>query len=314
MMMDISSEVEVENIQILEHNENSKILPQKTILTNCQKMNISSLSLDKNDLRKLCDILQERSYSAAEIEIRKFRKDEGPKEQYENVRIELKKAFELDITIVGNGGESLFGTIEEVFDSPNFPDEINSLYINNKNRLKVYYNYSPSNSFTIFIDFDKPEIFDFTFIPSLNTPNSSNIEVTGYDATWVNGVFSELKNFVDGRSSTLSIIHNHSIYDILLWMLGFPLSFWFCWELSSQIESLFNNINIFTANALYLYVFMASLVVFRSLFHYLRWTCPLVEFRYNRNKSLVHRTVLFTMITGWVGRFLYDIVLWLSTI
>lgn len=279
-------------------------------INNRQKMDVSSLSLDKDDLKRFCDILQERAHSAAEIEVGLFEQGEQTDEAYtENIKT-LRESFNLNITIAGKNGEELWGTVEEVFGSVNFPEEVKSLYIDSESTLKHVHNYYPHNSFKIFLDFNKPKIFDLSLMPSHGTPNESNIEVKGYDATWVNGVFSELKKFIDDRSSTLSIVHSHSIYDILLWVLGFPVSFWVCHKFSTEIESVFNNTNAFGTSALYLYTFVATLFVFRVLFHYLRWVCPLVEFRGKGSIMLAHRAVLAILSIGWFGQFIYDIVKW----
>lgn len=280
-------------------------------INNRQKMNVSSLSLDKDDLRKFCDILQERANSAAEIEVGLFQQNEQTNEQYQTNKQTLRESFQLKVTISGKEGEELWGSIEEVFGSANFPEQVKSLYVDSESTLRHVHNYYPHNSFKIFMDFNKPKIFDLSLLPSHSTPNESNIEVQGYDATWVNGVFSELKKFIDNRSSTLSIVHSHSVYDILLWLLGFPLSFWVCSRLSNHIEAVFGNTNAFATSALYLYAFVATLFIFRVLFHYLRWVCPLVEFRSKDNKMLAHRALLSVLSIGWFGQFAYDIAKWL---
>ena len=277
-------------------------------INNRQKMNISSLSLDKDDLKKFCNILQERSYSAANIEVGLFQKVEETDEQYEANKKTLRESFELKITVSGKSGVELWGTIDDVFKSVNFPEEVKSLYVDSESTLRYVHNFYPHNSFKIFLDFNKPRIFDFSLTPSHSTPNESNIEVKGYDATWVNGVFNELKMFIDQRSSTLSIVHSHSIYDILLWILGIPISFWVCYKFSTQIEAVFNHKNVFITSALYLYVFVATLFGFRVLFHYLRWVCPLVEYRSKDNKMIAHRAVFVILSIGWFGQFIYDIL------
>jgi hypothetical protein len=280
-------------------------------INNRLKMDVLSLSLDKEDLKKFCDILQERANSAADIEVGLFEKRDQTDEQYQANIETLRNSFELKITVSGKNGEELWGTIEEVFSSVNFPSEVKSLYVDSESTLRHVHNYYPHNSFKIFIDFNKPKIFDLSLMPSRSTPNESNVEVKGYDATWVNGVFSELKKFINERSSTLSIVHAHSIYDILLWVLGLPASFWVCSKLSNQIESAFSPDNTFATSALYVYAFVATLFIFRVLFHYLRWVCPLVEYRSKGNKMLAHRAVLAVLCVGWFGQFIYDIGKWL---
>lgn len=280
-------------------------------INNRQTMDVSSLSLDKDDLRRFCDILQERANSAAEIEVGLFQKNEQTDVQYEANQQTIRDSFQLKITISGKDGEELWGSIEDVFESANFPEQVKSLYVDSESTLRHVHNYYPHNSFKIFLDFGKPKIFDLSLMPSHGTPNESNIEVKGYDATWVNGVFSEIKKFIDDRSSTLSIVHSHSVYDILLWILGFPLSFWVCYKFSEKIESLFGVSNAFATSALYLYAFIATLFVFRVLFHYLRWVCPLVEYRSKGNRMLAHRALFVILSVGWFGQFLYDLAKWL---
>lgn len=280
-------------------------------INNRQTMVVSSLSLDKDDLRRFCDILQERANSAAEIEVGLFQKNEHTDVQYEANKQTIRDSFQLNITISGKDGEELWGSIGEVFESANFPEQVKSLYVDSESTLRYVHNYYPHNSFKIFLDFSKPKIFDLSLMPSHGTPNESDIEVKGYDAIWVNGVFSEIKKFIDNRSSTLSIVHSHSVYDILLWTLGYPLSFWVCYKFSEKIESVFGVSNAFATSALYLYAFIATLFVFRVLFHYLRWVCPLVEYRSKGNRMLAHRALFAILSVGWFGQFLNDLAKWL---
>lgn len=284
---------------------------RQAAIQNRQKLDVSSFSLDREELKIFCDILQERAYGAAEIEVGLFKKNEQTDEQYQANIKTLRESFELKITVCGLTGEELWGSIEEVFGSVNFPNQVKSLYVDSESTLRYVHNYFPHNSFKIYLDFTKPKIFDFSLLPSHGTPNESNIEVKGYDATWVNGVFSEIKSFIRDRSSTLSVVHNHSVYDILLWLLGFPLSLWVCGKLSTTIQGAFGGNKPLLASALYLYTFLATLFLFRVLFHYLRWVCPLVEYKSKGNKIIIHRAVFGTLTIGWLGSFIYDIIKWL---
>lgn len=280
-------------------------------INNRQKMDVSSLSLDKEELRKFCDILQERANAAAEIEVRLFQQNEQTEEQYESNKATLRESFELKITVTGTAGDEHWGAIGDIFDSANFPEQVKTLYIDSDSTLRHVHNYYPQNSFKVFLDFSKPKIFDLSLLPNTGTPNESYIEVKGYDPTWVNGVFSEIKSFIDRRSSTLSKVHNHSVYDILLWILGFPLAFWVCSKFSPSIESSFGGENAFVKGALYLYAFVATLFLFRILFHYLRWVCPLVEYRNKDNNMLIHRAAFSVLTISWIGQFIYDTAKWL---
>ncbi|KXI23212.1 hypothetical protein [Photobacterium sanguinicancri] len=285
-------------------------LDRQPQINNKQKIDISSFSVSKGELRRFCEILQERANSAAEIEVGLFQQNDQSDEQYQENIVTIRESFQLKITVSGTMGEELWGPIDVVFDSVNFPEQVGSLYVDSSSTLRNVHKFYPHNSFEILLDFTKPKVLDLSLLPSHQTPNESNVEVKGYDATWVNGVFSEIKKFIDQRSSTLSVVHNHSVYDLFLWLLGFPLSFWVCSKLSTTIESMFES-SSFVTSALYFYTFIAILFVFRVLFHYLRWVCPLVEFRSQRNKMIMHRALFGVLSVGWFGNFIYDIVKWI---
>ena len=231
---------------------------------------IKSLSLGKDELKKLCDILQERADAAAEIEVKENpKKSEQSSEKYDKSIQRLRDSFKLKVTIVGKNSEELYGYISEVFNNPNFPSDLKSFYVNSETILRVNYNYYPRNRFSLFLDFSKPNIFNFNFMPSYSTPNESILNVQGYDATWANGVFHEIKKFISDKGSLMSKVHNHSIYDIMLWFLGFPLAFRIAYLSSNMVEKIFANINIFVKNAAYFYIFIATLFIFRIIFLFL---------------------------------------------
>lgn len=276
-------------------------------ITNKLSQKITSLSLDKEELKKLCDILQERANAAADIEVDNYKRGENQDDaSFENDKKLMKEAFVLNITIKGANGSELYGPIEEVFNSPNFPENIIDFYVNSETLLKALYNWYPRNSFDLLLDFSKPNIFDFSFMPNQSTPNDSILRVQGYDATWPNGVFHEIINFIKERTSPLSWIHKHSIYDILLCLLSIPLAFWACYKGATFFESL--NINIFLKNSIYVYTFFVSLWIFKILFHYLRWVVPLVEYRNKRNKIITHRFIFSALLLGILCSFIYDVI------
>ena len=168
---------------------------KERLIKNKLSVPIKSLSLDKDELRKLCNILQERSESAAEIERSEYPKNEADPKKYEKDIGLLKEAFKIKVTIVGSDGKQLYGYIDEVFDSPNFPDNVKSFHVNSEAILRTVYNWYPKNSFDLFLDFSKPTVFNFNLMPSYETPNQSILNVHGYDATWPNGVFQEINEF-----------------------------------------------------------------------------------------------------------------------
>lgn len=269
---------------------------------------IRSLSVDKEILRKMLDVLQERSYSAGDIEITHFQKGEQNEEQYESNKKTLKEGFTLYITLTGREGIKLNGSIHDVFESPNFPDDVLSVYVDSSVPLKALHNWNVSNAITLFLDFSKPEVFNFSMIPSHETPNASNINVRGYNITWANGVFNEFTTLIANHPSSFSWLHRHTVYDIIVWICGLPFSFYISYKASAMINNIYGTFSTFVQNAAYVYIFFASLVGLRILFHYARWIWPLIEYKGKNNRSLKHRLVWTGILMGLISSLIYDLV------
>lgn len=269
-----------------------------------------SCSLDRDELRRLAEILQERANAARDLELATFHPEGLAPEELERQRNLLRDSFTLKFTIMGSDGRELFGTIREVFESPNYPEEVTSLFVASDNTLRAVHNYYPRNAFRLFLYFARPAVFDFRILPGLDTPNASNLEVEGYDPTWANGVFREIDAFLESKPSKFSIVHRHTIYDLVLYPIGIPIAFWVCHKASSIVQGLVTESG-FLQNSLYVYMFAASLILFRILFHYVRWVFPVVEYRAPTSHPLLHRTVLATLLLTVFGSFLYDVLKYL---
>lgn len=275
-------------------------------LKNKLSREILSCSLDKDDLRALCSILRERSAAAAEIEYQANR-DNVEEEKLEQFRTTLNQAFDPRITIVGRNDEELFGTIEEVFDTPNFPEKVKSLYVSNETALRALHNYYPRNSFELLLDFSRPELFNLSLAPSASTPNNSRFVVQGLESTWANGVFHEVVNFIDQRSNSRKFIHKHSVFDVVQILVAFPIAFWICYRVSSWVESAFEDINRFMEVAAYVYVFIIILLGYRVLFDYARWVWPLVEYESRFERASRHRKVFGAVVISIAAMLVYDL-------
>lgn len=280
---------------------------QEPNVTNRLSLDRYSASFDKDDLRRLFAILQERLDAAAESEISNFKKLNQTDEDFEKNKASLRDGYKIRPTLTGFNGLELFGLATEVFDSPNFPETVKSIYINSSINLKAVHNYTVRNYLEIFIDFSRPEIFNFNLMPSGSTPNGSNVKVHGSDATWVNGVFYEIQGFINEHKAKAPWLHRHSIYDILLWLIGYPIGFWACFKATPFIPNV-DAVGPFVRAALYVYLFLSVLIGFRALFHYSRWVFPVVEFRHPKSKSLRHRIILGALALSLIGAFLYDIL------
>jgi len=278
------------------------------LLLNSESKLIRSLSIEKGDLLRLCNLLREINDAAGKIEIESFAQMDLSDEEYKERKRILQESFELRITVVGSDGQELFGTISEVFNSPNFPDQFTSIFISSDTVFSVRYKFQPRNYFHILFDFSKPPVLDMSFLPSVATPNTSSITVRGYNSIWVNGVFHEVNSFINKHPSKFNLIHKNSIYDFSLFIFGFPFGFWIVYRLSGVLNKIFAGISVIVQSASYVYVFLISLFIWRIIFHYARWIWPLVEYQNQKSKSAKHRNILIVICLGITAAVIYDII------
>lgn len=281
--------------------------PNDENINTCLARDRVACSLDKSDLRAFLSILQERVDTAAELEIAHFKQNEQTEDQYENNKNEIRLGYKLRPTLTGEDGRELHGTIDEIFDSPNFPESVRSIFLNSSIPLDVVHKFRIRNSVELFLDFSRPAIFDFHLMPSQRTPNESHYRVEGRDTTWVNGLFHEIQSYISSHRSPAPWLHQHSIYDFFLWLIGYPLAFWLCFKVSPFLPNGGKEI-LFVRAALYVYIFLIALVGLRALFHYARWVFPISEYRHTRNRVLRHRAFLGALSIGLFGTVLYDVI------
>ncbi len=281
---------------------------QESLVSTKLTRQIRSFSAGKDDLQKLFKILKERNESARNIEVSNFKQIDQTEKEYEENKKLLYDSFELKITVNGSDGSQLYGSVSEIFESPNFPERVKSIFSNSATVFQVRWNFIPRNRFELLLDFSKPSLLDFSFLPSQATPNTSAFAVSGYDTTWVHGVFNEVSVFMDNHRARGACLHKHSIYDLLLYAFGFPLAFWVVYKSSGYVTRVFGGFSEFVKAACYVYVFLASLIIFRVLFHYARWLWPLLEYKTASDKATKHRFFLCTIVIGLITAFIYDLV------
>lgn len=281
---------------------------QESVISTKLTRQIRSFSGGKGDLRKLFKILNERNDSARDIEVANFKQLDQTAREYEENKQLLFDSFELKITVNGSDGSQLYGSVSEIFESPNFPERVQSVFSSSATVFEVRWNFTPRNQFKLFLDFSKPQLLDFSFLPSQATPNTSVFTLSGYDTTWVHGVFNEVKTFVDNHPARGAWLHKHSVYDLLLYVFGFPLAFWVVYKSSGYVARVFGGFSEFVKAACYVYVFLTSLIILRLLFHYARWLWPLVDYQTISDKATKHRVVLCTIVIGLITGLIYDLV------
>ena len=110
----------------------------QAILTTELSEQITACTFSKADLQALCERLQEWSDKASEEEVRHYQPLDRTLEQRLADIASLREGFKINVTVQGIDDERIYGTIPAVFNSPRFPDQVKSLYINTQQNLKKF--------------------------------------------------------------------------------------------------------------------------------------------------------------------------------
>jgi hypothetical protein len=284
--------------------------PEVIYRSNFRFSKLDSCVLNLNDLKKLCKMLEEKVGEAAEIEIREFRRPQDmDDEQFEKIKENIRQISKLSIQLFGIKGEQIAGDSLSVFDPDKIPDDIRSLNLNSSFTFRFSTNYDPKNRFEINLDFRKSEILDFSNPSFQPSPNNSSINIVGTNETWVNGVYHSFLSFLKSKKRKRNWLHSKYIYDLYLYLLIFPITFWSIFRVDKYLKLLKTDIPTVLSIAIYIYIFFIILFIFRLLFNYARWIFPLLEFAPDGGTKMgKHRTILSVIFLGVLVSLIWEIL------
>ncbi len=269
---------------------------------------IDSAKLSRSDLQRLSSKLEERIAAAADLEVENLsRPADTDDEAFEQLKQNMRDAFRSSVTVKGADNQELFGTPSEIFENPNFPENVVSFYANSATTLRGSFNYVPRNEVEVFVDFSPAASFDFNTSLGDATLNNSEFVVTGVDATWCNGLFHEVSQFFETKMNYLPVIHKGDFWNFLFWLFGIPLCFWVTFRASPTVSTVFNAVSEFVVAAVYLYIFLLFAHLLRALFWYARWIWPKIEYEGGRSTIAAHRFAVVSITLGLLGSLSYDI-------
>jgi len=159
-------------------------------------------------------------------------------------------------------------------------------------------NLVPNNFFNVAIDLARTNVLDMNATPVQNTSTANTL---GLDATWANGVHEEVVAFFRQRRSRRGWLHLVRSYDLLVILIGFPLSFDIVYHLDRLIRRAVVLPEALSV-ALYVYAVLLVLMMFRVLFNYARWAFPKLEIEAPRQHVAVgHRFAISTLAVMVLG-------------
>ncbi|WP_319519867.1 hypothetical protein [uncultured Martelella sp.] len=204
----------------------------------------------------------------------------------------LDDAFCLTITVNGLRDQQLYGETDSVFDDPNLPKPIKSIFFTNVNSFKRNANGNePRNRISVFLDFGKPEVFDPHPLVSEATPNEGNVMVRAEDITFFNAVQKAIEKKVTAHKTWYGAIHRNFAYDIGLWFIALPVSLYFSAFYMDQLIPAGANFELFRW-PLFIYFVGLCIILYRALTAYAKWAFPVNVLVENKDRALTHRLAL----------------------
>ena len=262
------------------------------------------VSLD--DLRRLYTNLNEKTREALDRHLETTpRRADISDEQFEQLKVQAREVGGLTVSVNGSGGEQVLATTATALAQASLPEQITSITFDSATALQAF-NVTPLNRFRVHLDFTEPPGFNAYNPWDQPTPNGSQLEIIGSDETWVTGVYESTLTFFRQRRQHRSWLHGHITFNLLNYLLGFPAALWIIFRLDSTAPLSFQAIHGALRGALYVYLFLLALLIFRLIIGGFRWIFPLIEIEGARSKKA--RGLLGSVLGTLLLALLYDVL------
>jgi hypothetical protein len=240
---------------------------------------------------------------------RQFNSIQRPPDQTEESFNQLKNVARslavVTVVIEGMDAERVVFSSAQALDESLLPHRIKQVTFDSAAALQQH-NAAPNNRFNIQLDFSEPPGFQVYNPWDQPTPNNSHIEVLGPDQTWVNGVFESVSRFFQQRRRRRNWLHSPTTFTLLQYLLGFPAALWIVYRLDSSWLRGLQAVHSTVRGAIYIYVFLMALVVFRGVIGGFRWLFPIIELEGTRTKA--SRAILGGVLSSLLLSLTYDIL------
>jgi hypothetical protein len=246
--------------------------------------------------------MQERQIEHREIFLNQLARlpTESP-EQFETRRARVANAFVTTVNITLANKEIMTDSSEHFVATENLPDNIVTVFfttIAGPSAIGLG-EQQQSNRATLLLDFSRPTVFDFSKFPTFATENASNLYIFSSSESWFATLEKRVDDIFNARRTGFDWLHKPGIYDVLLLAVGLPFSFAIDYLASPFITKF--NLSSVLASALYIYLFIAGLYIFRGIFTYSRWVFPKTETESQYSPPMRHRGVWAAITLGIPG-------------
>jgi hypothetical protein len=256
---------------------------------------IPACLLRPNDLRRLYRLLEQKAKEAADRQVAAMTLPQGQTQvDFDRFKTSVRETLVLNLRLQTKSGSWVGGQAIDPLEDEQLLDGITRIEFDSCFLFRLRFNNAtPNNAFLVVIDLVRPSILDMGPDPMQNT---SLATISGSDVTWANGLCAELEAFFQQSTTRRGWLHQRQSYTALLFLLGFPLSFDIVYHLDRLIRQR-TPLPEALSVAMYVYVVLVTLFLFRILFNYARWVFPKVELDAPRQHIGVrHRVAISALV------------------
>lgn len=213
-----------------------------------------------------------------------------------------KNAFKITVSIIGGDDHiTCYGEDETIFLNPNLEYPIKTIFFTNENAYKAISNGSlPKNRFSVWINFEKPPLFDPNPLISEPTRNSSNAVIKSEDISFFRSVKNVIDSKIKNKKSSYAKIHEKFSYDFGMWAFWIPYLLYNITIYMNKYAPSEGPLSAYRP-ALFIYGCGLGLILYRFLFGYLKWAFPVNTLLSNRDTATRHRWLFGAILLAILG-------------
>lgn len=202
-----------------------------------RQLSIPSCLLQPTDLRKLYRLLHQKATEAAADQASSIAQQPGQTQAaLEELRSSVRTAIStVTVRVQTKTGVWVASTTEDPLGDEQLPDGILKVEFDSAFQFRLRFNnLAPNNWFVVTLDLLRPTPLDMGTEP---TPNLSTANIVAGDSTWANALWEELSSFFRQRATARGWLHSQHSYNVLVMLLGFPLSLIFVYRLDRLVRN-----------------------------------------------------------------------------
>ena len=273
---------------------------------------IPACVISADELRRLYGELDKMSREAIEKHIAAHagnKPADMSDEQWRDLTVEVRGHGVLTTLVIGLDGDTLITESSEALSEDSMPDRVATVTFDSANSLRLM-NITPLNRFKLTLDFTTPAVFGSYNLWEDSTPNGSQLEITGADQTWTNGVHAHVLDFFRRRKKLRWLLHSPLTFSLFNWLVVIPLAFWIVYRIDTAYAEQLATWHVALRGGFYVYVALVLMAAFRGMMHVLRWTFPVIELKGSRANGtrVLIVGVIGAIVLGLVSDFVSGLI------